>query len=262
MTRSSRNWLRMPGNFDPLHIQRRHYPAGNPWGFPDLLKQRFNLNEETKLLSYRAPDTSTPAQGASLCHFFLDDYRFESVWTKPDAGLSRVGRFWGTLTPDFSLYTDWPLIVQQWNHYRRQWLGRYWQEFGIRVIPTVNWSTPDSFAWCFAEIPRRQIVALAVPDVRNVVVKERFETGYWTMLERLEPTLILICGKLLTSLKHPDYPVREFAPRWETWRREKLTAKEPAKGGESNDTQKFKRKFTPKFTQRKSHESGKAAHLV
>ena len=196
MTRSSRNWQRLPGNFDPLHIRRRHYPAVNPWGFPDLLPQDFIPPERMNLLSYRERDDSGQRHAVSFCHFFLDDYRFESVWTKPDTALNRIRGFSGALTPDFSLYADWPLLIQQWNHYRRQWLGRYWQEHGIKVIPTVNWSTSDSFDWCFTGIPPGQIVALAVPDMRRSPVKAAFIAGFEAMQAALQPTRILVYGNL------------------------------------------------------------------
>lgn len=216
MTRSSHNWQSTPGYFDVLHIRRRHYPSSNPWGFPDLLPQRFTLPESIPLLSYKERDDQGQRHAQALCHFFLDDYRFESVWTKPDQGLSRVGRFWGALTPDFSLYTDWPLILQQWNHYRRQWLGRYWQEHGVKVIPTVNWSTPDSYRWCFAGIPHEQVVALAVPDLRHDLTRHAFTEGYQAMREALQPQRILIYGRLPNDL-HDDRAL-EYAPDWERLR--------------------------------------------
>ena len=196
MTRSSRNWQRPPGGFDPLHIRRRHYASSNPWGFPDLLPQDFTLPHPLPMRSYRERDDSGQRHAAALCHFFLDDYRFESVWTNPDTALQRLYRFRGALTPDFSLYADWPLAVQQWNHYRRQWLGRYWQEHGLRVIPTVNWSTPDSFDWCFTGIPPGQIVALAAPDLRQARVKAAFSAGFHAMQAALQPTRILVYGNL------------------------------------------------------------------
>ncbi len=196
MTRSSRNWQTLPGGFDALHIRRRHYPAANPWGFPDLLPQTFILPDRVQLLSYRERDDAGKRHAVSFCHFFLDDYRFESTWTKPDSALQRLYRFRGVLTPDFSLYADWPLAVQQWNHYRSQWLGRYWQEHGIKVIPTVNWSTPDSFDWCFTGIPPGQIVALAVPDMRRSPVKAAFIAGFEAMQAAVQPIRILVYGKL------------------------------------------------------------------
>lgn len=212
MTRSSNNWLSRPGNFDVLRIRRRHYPARNLWGFPELLPQRFTLPPSLPLLSYRERDDAGHRHAGALCHFFLDDYRFETVWTKPDSGLSRVGRYWGTLTPDFSLYADWPPILQQWNHYRRQWLGRYWQEHGIKIIPTVNWSTQDSHAWCFTGIPRRQIVALAVPDLRRPQTRTLFTHGYHAMHAALEPQRILVYGQLPAELQSPA--VNTYSPDW------------------------------------------------
>ena len=212
MTRSTRNWQRLPGHFDVLHLHRRHYPSSNRWGFPDLIPQTFTLPSALSLLSYKARDDQGHHHARALCHFFLDDYRFESVWTKPDQGLSRVRRFWGALTPDFSLYSDWPPVAQMWNHYRRQWLGRYWQEHDVRVIPTVNWSTPDSTAWCFAGIPTGQIVALAVPDLRNPSTRAYFEAGYRAMQDALTPTRILVYGRLPLELH--SAASQEFPPDW------------------------------------------------
>lgn len=105
--------------------------------------------------SYRERDDSGQRHAAAFCHFFLDDYRFESVWTKPDTALNRLHGFYGALTPDFSLYADWPLAVQQWNHYRRQWLGRYWQEHGLRVI---------SIICCNAKPPAKSSARLKKPQ--------------------------------------------------------------------------------------------------
>ena len=216
MTRSTRNWRQWPGHFDVLHLRRRHYPSSNRWGFPDLIPQTFTLPSALSLLSYKARDDQGQRQAQAISHFFLDDYRFESVWTKPDQGLSRVGRFWGALTPDFSLYCDWPTVAQLWNHYRRQWLGRYWQEHGIKVIPTVNWSTPDSYEWCFTGIPTGQIVALAVPDLRHPTTRQLFTQGFRAMHDTLAPSRILVYGRLPVELH--TKAVQEFPPDWHQWR--------------------------------------------
>lgn len=41
-------------------------------------------------------------------HFFLDDYQFTRVWTDPDRYIPMLQQFKYVLTPDFSLYTDFP----------------------------------------------------------------------------------------------------------------------------------------------------------
>ena len=58
-------------------------------------------------------------------------------------------RFRFVCTPDFSMYTDFPLALQINSHYRKHWLGAYWQSKGITVIPTIFWSDERSFEWCF-----------------------------------------------------------------------------------------------------------------
>lgn len=42
------------------------------------------------------------------CHFFIDDYQFERVWTNPERYIGSLSGFDCVLTPDFSLYMDMP----------------------------------------------------------------------------------------------------------------------------------------------------------
>lgn len=98
--------------------------------------------------------------------------------------------------PDFSLYANWPTVAQQWNHYRSQWTGRYWQEREVSVIPSVNWSSEDSYYWSFAGIPTGQILAVAVPDLRDPVTHRLFYAGFRAMVKQLKPTALLVYGRL------------------------------------------------------------------
>lgn len=80
-------------------------------------------------------------------HFFIDDYQFMRLWKDPDRYLEMLRRFQVVCTPDFSTYTDFPKAIQVYNHYRKHWLGAYWQENGINVIPTISWSDDPVFAF-------------------------------------------------------------------------------------------------------------------
>ncbi|MBK1706079.1 hypothetical protein CKO40_16340 [Halochromatium glycolicum] len=147
MTRSSANWSAHPGGYDALHCERHVWPSDSPHGIPSLLPQTFDLPPNLRLLPYRSRlDRLDPTR--DRCHFYLDDYRFESTWTRLDIGARHVAGYFATLTPDFSLYPDWPLAGQIWNTYRARWLGRYWQAGGLPVIPTVNWSDTSSTSYC------------------------------------------------------------------------------------------------------------------
>lgn len=128
-------------------------------------------------------------------HFFIDDYQFTRVWTQPDAYLNRLRQFQAVLTPDFSTYTDFPKAIQIYNHYRKHWLGRYWQDHGITVIPTISWSDHDSFEWCFDGEPVGGTVAVSSVGTQiNPDAAGLFLDGYREMLRRLQPAEIILYG--------------------------------------------------------------------
>lgn len=135
--------------------------------------------------------------GQSGVHFFLDDYQFNRVWTHPDAYTDMLKKFKAVCTPQFSTYTDFPLAVQIYNHYRKHWLGAYWQELGITVIPTIGWSDYDSYKWCFDGEPKGGCVAVSSVGTQvNIDSRILFSDGYGEMLERLRPSRVYFYGKI------------------------------------------------------------------
>lgn len=133
-------------------------------------------------------------------HFYQDDYLFLRVWTNPDKYLGLLGQYKAVLTPNFSLYTDFPLAVQIYNHYRKHWLGAYWQSKGITVIPTITWSTRESYQFCFDGEPRHSIVSTtSIGTCRYEESRKLFLQGFEEMLARLMPETVLFYGILPTE---------------------------------------------------------------
>lgn len=201
---------------DALHCHARRFPSSTPFGIPDLLPQgeAFSLPEDLSLRPYRSRrHRLDPSR--DVCHFYLDDYRFEPAWSRPGPATEHVRGYCAVCTPDFSLFPEWPIAAQIWNTYRSRWLGRLWQGAGVPVIPTVNWSDGRSFDFCFDGIPRGQVVTIAVADLRKPTVERLFRAGFEMMLERLSPRLVLVYGRLRGD---PGCPVLEFAPEWERLR--------------------------------------------
>jgi hypothetical protein len=144
-------------------------------------------------------------------HFFVDDYQFTRCWTNPDAYLDMLGSFKAVCTPDFSTYVDFPRAVQIYNHYRKHWLGAYWQQHGITVIPTISWADKDSFAWCFDGEPVGG--AVAVSSVGTQLNKEcgrRFLEGYNEMISRLQPERIFFYGIVPDQCTGNIVPIAAF----------------------------------------------------
>jgi hypothetical protein len=147
-------------------------------------------------------------------HFFLDDYQFARLWNRPDDYLELLGRFQCVTTPDFSTYTDFPKAIQIYNHYRKHWLGAYWQTYGMTVIPTISWSDKESFAWCFDGEPVGGVVAVSsVGTQQNADARELFTAGYLEMMNRLQPETVLFYGNVPDGLPGNIVNVKSFQER-------------------------------------------------
>ena len=88
--------------------------------------------------------------------FFVEDHRFEKVF---ENSVSWLGKFYevepkALCTPNFSFYVSEPLPFQLMSWYKTMWCGRYWQEAGFKVIPTLNWGAPRTWEFCFTGIPK------------------------------------------------------------------------------------------------------------
>lgn len=129
-------------------------------------------------------------------HFYINDFLFNRVWNNPKRYMELLTKYAGVFSPDFSLFRDTPYPVQQFNHYRRQWCGAYWQENGITVIPNVRWSDEKSYEWCFDGVPKHSVISIsAIGAMKDPESKYLFFKGYEKALEVLEPKLVLLRAK-------------------------------------------------------------------
>lgn len=215
-TRTSKSWSSLPGNFDRLNT-RALYGADNDLGIPSL---PLVTATPTKLIAYNARGQleSNGALDGSCVHFFLDDYRFETMWSQPQRSLTRVTRAGMALTPDFSLWREMPLVMQQWQTYRSRWCGRWMIDHGIKVIPTVSWSTESSYSFAFAGIAQGSTVAISTVGSRSAGTL--FDQGVGAMVDIVKPANMVVYGhkvdvveQLAQGIQVHYYPSRS---RWET----------------------------------------------
>ena len=129
-------------------------------------------------------------------HFYMDDYKFESVWNHPQAALKKFKRCDGVITPDFSTYQDMPIALKIYNTYRMRAIGYWLGKNGVQVINNVRWGTPETYKFCFDGIPRNSIVCTStVGCLDDKHDEERFVEGLAKMIEVLNPSHILMYGK-------------------------------------------------------------------
>lgn len=193
------------------NAQRMLFDGVGQYAIPEIEPTQF---DNAEFVGFNYARGAKEAQSKAV-HFFLDDYQFTRVWTDPDRYIPMLQRFKYVLTPDFSLYTDFPKPLQIYNHYRKHWLGAYWQMHGINVIPTIGWSDRESFEWCFDGEPTHSVVAIS--SVGTQVKKEarqQFLEGYLEMMERLHPEQIIFYGKVPEECKGNIVRVQAFSDKW------------------------------------------------
>lgn len=190
------------------NLERCIFDSVEPYGIPQLKPTHYECECGFIPFNYAK---SCKDRGKKGVHFFIDDYQFNRLWTNIDNYVNMLLQFKYVMSPDFSTYTDFPKAIQIYNHYRKHWVGAYLQEMGIEVIPTISWSTPDSFEWCFAGEPTHSTVAISsVGATNSKAKKELFLSGYNTMLERLEPDIIIFYGRVPTECKGNIIPIKAF----------------------------------------------------
>lgn len=160
------------------------------WQMPYIKKTDFI---PTDLIGFNYAKTS--ARKDVGIHFYVDDYQFERVWNKPQDYTSILFDYDCILTPDFSLYLDMPMPMKIWNTYRSRFIGAYYQNEGITVIPTISWAEPETFEFCFRGIEKHGTVSISTIGVKqDTDALKIWKDGVTEMIKQLEPTTILIYG--------------------------------------------------------------------
>ena len=180
------------------------FESDNPFGIP-VLAAADPEDAPRRLVAYR---NNTPSDGL---HFFVDDYRLTNLWARPTSVIETLRNYSAVLTPDFSLYRDWPMSLQIFNTYRNRWCGAFWQSQGITVIPTLSWAGAESYAFAFAGVPQGSVVAVSTVGVRTSEARAVFDAGFDVLLERIAPALVLLYGECWRR----DVAMREYPTRWD-----------------------------------------------
>lgn len=128
-------------------------------------------------------------------HFYIDDYQFERIWNAPHDYMDILKQYDCVLTPDFSLYTEMPLPMQIWNVFRSKLIGQIMQDYGINVIPTLQWCREDSFEFAFDGIEPGGTVSVSTIGVkREEEASKIWFDGMDEAIRVLKPNTIVVYG--------------------------------------------------------------------
>lgn len=116
------------------------WPTDNDWGVPLL---DINLQARALDLPFVPWGTGNYPRKSKMpgtWHFYTEDYRFENLWADPAPVV--LSRCINAVEPNFSCYDQMPPAVALWQIYRKRWIARWWQSFGIRVFADLNVAEP------------------------------------------------------------------------------------------------------------------------
>jgi len=182
-----------------------YFDRYSSFGMPKLKTIDFELPKNFRLKAYRRTRIKNVSKEQDLCHFFINDESMLTAFSTPKTTVEYLKNYYAVLEPNYSVYTDWPLALSVFNTYRTRWCGRYWQENGLKVIPTVVWGLRDTYGFCFDGIPKNSIVAIRPPPNFGKGFNAKEITEYLDGLELmqfiLKPKIIIAFGKLEKYIK-------------------------------------------------------------
>ena len=163
----------------------------------------------TKIINYV---TSTLHPEDYFCHFYLFDFHFDNrdgLWYGSERESSVVSRkieklksYKGVITPDYSVYTDMPLVMQYWNIYRARTIFCWLTSLGIKTIFNVRWGDFRTYDVAFYGIEKHSTLAVGSHGlIKNVLQRHTFMTGFIEMVKRLEPANLIIYGSYTDEMK-------------------------------------------------------------
>ena len=152
----------------------------------------------------------------AVCEY-ENDREFRDLLLNPDEYISIIKEYQGFITPDCSVYRDMPLALQITNIYRNRAIGYCFQKHGVYVIPCVRWGDertytkkflPEKIA--FLGVEKHSIVSVgSYGQLKDRVNRYFFEAGMDSMMETLEPEIVLVYSKMPDNIEH-KYPDTKF----------------------------------------------------
>lgn len=110
------------------------FPSNNDWGIPtpSLDMQATSLEAPFMSFGYKRGWREL----AKTLHFYIDDWRFDRIWNRPDEILG--GGITAVVEPNYSVSHITPRAFAMWCFFRKRWLNCFWQSQGLKTFVDLN----------------------------------------------------------------------------------------------------------------------------
>ena len=137
----------------------------------------------------------TAKSGEGWMHFFIHDCRFARLLRDPWRYLPILARYEGVISPDCSVFWNYPRYRQLQSICQSREVGSWLQRNGIPVIPCIRWGKEETYDFAFDGVEPGGTIAVGTAGaMREKEAREVFEKGFHPMLERLQPKRIVVYG--------------------------------------------------------------------
>lgn len=182
--------------FQSYLVDDAHF-VGTPT-MPALMELN-NTQVPKELIPFDKARTAKNKRG--YVHFYIHDIKFSAVLQNTEKYIDLLKQFDGVISPDPTLLIGQPDYLQQTNTYLNRAVAFYLQKNGIPVIPNVRWSDENSFQYCFNGVPHNSIVAISTHGcIHTKEQKEMFKKGLQKMIETINPTDVIVHGRMPDSI--------------------------------------------------------------
>lgn len=149
----------------------------------------------------------------TILEFFCGDKVLENVWNNPRNGIISYVDAFAVATPDFSLRSNMPLVEKVRNISRSRLMGCFWQSFGIKIIPTMQWCGIETYDFSFKTVEEGTPVIISTMGCHKK--PKEFLDGYKVMMDIVKPEMVICVGGLIDGMFGIILPVElkdTFAP--------------------------------------------------
>jgi hypothetical protein len=197
-----------------LNLDNAQYEGVGKYDIPEIAPV-YELPEIKEWIGFNYVLSDDEPEGKAV-HFFIDDYQFERIWNNPNRYVEKLRRYAAVCSPDFSPYGDMPLATQIFNHYRKHWVAKYFQDRGVNIIPTIRSSTDErSLEFYLDGEPKGGIVIISSMWTNKEETLEIFKKEYQKMYETLKPKKVFLYGRMIEGLEGDIEIVENFTTkRW------------------------------------------------
>ena len=195
----AKNKIYIDDGFDPVLLQGARF---EPLMELPIIEKPRHFIIPSLMVPFSERNKVTDENAALM--FYEKDVHFAEVLKQPEVFVEEFLKYRVIISPDCSLYRDAPFSNQLLNVYRRQIIGSFYQRKGCYVIPNVRWGDERTYTTkvlpykiAFLGVEKHSIISIGTYGcIQNRTDKYYFKAGLESMLETLEPEVVLVYGSM------------------------------------------------------------------